>query len=742
MERSFDVHSVNNIFKPEYYYTCESWKGYELYDHEYSYEEIDNFFDEVLDYLNSQAEQGYPIFDKFDKKEIYNIPCSFDIEASSFRDAGTNQKAACMYIWQFGFNGSVIYGRTWDQFFDFLEQIVAVLGLSKKRMLYIYVHNLSYEFQWIKKFFEWDDVFALKKRKVAKAIFEAMGLEFRCSYLLANAGLAHVGEKMLTKYKVKKLVGNLDYSQVRSSSTSLTKEEIDYAMNDVRVVMSLIQEKIENEGGISHLPLTNTGYVRNRIRSVCMPDQYNSQKYHQVMNSLTIDSEEEYDQNKRALMGGFTHTGIKHANKTRENVDGADIASSYPFQMVTNYFPMSKAKYIGAPKSLEQFIDYLNSYCCIFDVEFHNLLPAVDYENYLSIHKCIAEDFTLNNGRIVSAKHCLCTLTEIDFDIVNRMYNWSSMSISNLRIYTRGYLPKPIITSVLELYSNKTKLKDVPGEVVEYLRSKNMTNSSFGMMLTDIVRPTYALNNDYEWYSEEAFKQKQLNSYNKSFNRFLYYTWGIYVTAHARHRLFEAIWEFGDDYIYADTDSVKGTNFEKHREFFEISNFKVEMALKKVCRIMDIDFSLVSPKTIYGDEKMLGVWEFDSHYLAFKACGAKRYMYINPPDKEHSEPYLGLTVAGLNKNTAIPYLMKNFDGDLKKILDNFHDGFTVPPGHAGKQTVTYIDVETQGYAYDYLNSRFEYHEASSVHMEPQGFSMSQTDEYLKMIKGITEDERR
>lgn len=742
MDLFFDAKAINKIAKPEYYYSFVRWKGYEFYDHEFSFDQRELFFHEVLDYLNSQAEMGYPIFDYFNKKEVYNIPCSFDIEASSFRDGGTNFKAACMYIWQFGFNGSVIYGRTWDEFFTFIEELVHFLGLSKNRLIYIYAHNLSYEFQWIKKYFEWDDVFALKKRKVAKAVFEPMGLEFRCSYLLTNAALAHVGEKMINKYKVKKLVGQLDYSLVRSSSTPLTKAELDYAMNDVRVVMSLIQEKIENEGGITHLPLTNTGYVRNYIRSVCMPDKHDAQKYRQIMHSLAIDSEEEYDQNKRALMGGFTHTGIKHANHISYNVDGADIASSYPFQMVSNYFPMSKAKLIGAPKSLEDFCDYLNSYCCIFDVEFFNLLPAVDYENYLSIHKCIAEDFTLNNGRIVSAKYCYCTLTEVDFDIVNKMYTWSSMRISNLRIYTRGYLPRPIITSVLELYSNKTKLKDVPEEAVEYLRSKGMVNSSFGMMLTDIVRPTYALNDDYEWYSEEAFKQKQLNSYNKSFNRFLYYTWGIYVTAHARHRLFEAIWEFGDDYIYADTDSIKGLNFEKHRNFFDVSNLKVELALKKMCRVMDIDFSMVSPKTINGEEKTLGVWEFDSHYLAFKAAGAKRYMYVNPPDEKHPEPYLSLTVSGLNKNSAIPYLLKTYDGDFDRIMSKFEDGFTVPPGYSGKQTVTYIDIKTKGYAYDYLNSRFEYAEASSVHMQPQIFSMSQTDEYLRMIEGIEEDERR
>ena len=741
MIRSFHPVKKDNGINHECYYNLK-WKGYNFFDHEYSFQELDSFMEEVDNYLNSLYKIGYPIIVGNSKKDIYNIPCSFDIEASSFRDEATREKAACMYIWQFGFNGSVIYGRTWEEFLSFLDIFSTYLELSPTRHLYIYVHNLSYEFQWIKKFFEWDDVFALKKRKVAKAIYEPRGLEFRCSYILTNAGLAHVADNMIIRYPVKKLVGNLDYSLIRSSATPLTKPEIDYAMNDVRVVMSLIQEKIENEGGIDQIPLTNTGYVRNYIREKCMPNKHDSQKTHQLMDSLSIDSEDEYKQDKNALMGGFTHAGILHANKTRRMMKGFDRTSAYPYEMLASYFPMSRAKYIGAPSSPEEFESYLNSYCCIFDVEFYNLLPAVDYENYLSIHKCIAEDFTLNNGRIVSAKKCFCSLTEIDFEICMKMYTWDNMKISNMRIYTRGYLPRSIILAILKLYENKTKLKGIPDQAVEYLRSKGMLNSSFGMMLTDIIRPSYRLNDDAEWITEEAQTAKLLNSYNKNFNRFLFYAWGIYVTAHARYHLFEAIWECAEDYVYADTDSVKCLNPEKHERFFKIANFKVEMALRKMCRVQNIDFELCRPETIDGEKKLLGLWEEDGNYLLFKTCGAKRYIYVNAPDKKHSEPYLGLTVAGLNKKTAIPYLLNNFDGDFIAILDHFHDGFTIPPGHAGKQTVTYIDNHISGYAYDYLNSRFDYNEESAVHMEAQGFSMSQTDEYLRMIDGIEEDERR
>ena len=739
-----NVDKFRPIFEPEYYYK-RGWEGYQFYDHEFNYQDITErygFYNEVATYLNREIAQGYPVFLESARNQIYNIPCSFDIETSSFQDAATNDKAACMYLWQFGFNGSSIYGRTWDEFFQFLQEFTEMLQLSPRRRIYIYDQNLSYEFQWIRNYFEWDKVFALKKRKVVRAVYSPMGLELKCSYLLANAGLAHIGDKLVTRYLVQKKVGDLDYSKVRSSNTPITKKELGYGMNDVRVVMSFIQEKIENDGGITNIPLTNTGYVRNFCRNQCMSDKHASQKYHDLMASLSIESEEEYEQDKNALMGGFTHTGILHANKILENVGSADLTSSYPAEMVASYFPMSSARFIGSPKDTDDFIAYLNRYCCIFDVEFTNLMPATEYEHYLSISKCVAENYTLNNGRIVSAEHCITTMTELDFDIMQQLYTWTSMRVTNLRIYTRGYLPKTIITSVLALYASKTRLKDVPGEVVEYLRSKNMVNAAFGMMLTDIVRPEYKIDPEGLWISEEAYKQKQLNSYNKSFTRFLYYTWGIYVTAHARHNLFQAIIEFGNDYVYADTDSIKGINFEKHLPFFTKYNFENLVRMKKMCNVMGIDFSEVAPKTVKGETKILGSWEIERSYALFKAAGAKRYIYVYPPDEKHPDGELSMTVAGLNKKFAIPYLLENFKGDKRAIMEYFEDGFYVPRGHTGKQTVTYIDHEISGYTYDYLGNRFDYHELSAVHMEPQGFIMSQTDEYLDLIRGVEQDERR
>ena len=710
------------------------WEGYKFYDHYFTYDKKEEFFGEIYDYLLNMESSGYPVIIKKGIHEYFNIPASFDIETSSWYEE--EEKRAAMYIWQFGFNGSVIVGRTWDEFMEFMQEIHEKLELSKKRTLLIFVHNLSYEFQFIRKLFEWDKVFSIKKRRPVYA--KSLGFEFRCSLLLSNYALEYVGDKVISKYKVKKQVGKLDYSKIRHSETPLTNDEMLYCIDDVRVVMSYIQEKIEQDGGIINIPLTNTGYVRRFCRNKCMANKLQSQKYHELMQSLQIRSEQEYDQLKRAFMGGFTHASILHANEVCEDVGSADLTSSYPYQMVSNYYPMTQATYIGSPSSEEEFIKLLETKCCIFDVYFYNLEASVEYENYLSISRCICTGEIVNNGRIVSAVECQTTLTEIDFEIVQSLYRWEYCKIENLRVYDRGYLPKPLIEAILELYGNKTRLKDIPEEAVEYMRSKNMVNASFGMMVTDIIRPEFVYDENDEWSAEspESLKTKQLSSYNRNFNRFLYYAWGVYVTAHARYALFQAINEFKEDYIYADTDSIKGYNFDKHKFFFTRYNMQVEASLLEMCNFMKIPFSAVSPANKLGDKKTIGVWEIEKPYKRFKTCGAKRYMF------EYYDNEMSLTVSGLKKKDAMKWLLEEFDGSHTFIFNYFRSGMWIPAGHTGKQTVTFIDEEHEGFITDYLGNCIHYEAPSAIHMEPQSYFMSQTKDYLDLISGVREDPNR
>ena len=675
------------------------------------------------------------------KVQYFNFPSSFDIETTSFIAGNTEDgepiKCATMYIWQLGFNGTVVYGRTWKEFLDTLRVLVDYLELSSNRRLIIYVHNLGYEFQFMRKWFDWDNVFAIKQRRPVYAI--CGGLEFRCSYFLSNYSLEYIGKSLLKKYPVKKLVGSLDYSKARHSKTPLTKEELNYCINDVKVVMSYIQEKIEHDGDISKIPLTNTGYVRNYCRKECffedIPEHDEEGRkralmnYRAIMKSLQLTDKDEYDQLKRAFQGGFTHASSLYSGKLMNDVGSADLTSSYPFTMVAQYFPMSKGTYIGKVEDADLFKYYLQKYCCVFDIEFTNLYPIMENENTLSSSRCVIDgESVINNGRVVSAEKLYTTITELDYDTIQKFYTWSKMKIYNMRVYHRGYLPRPLILAVLNLYRDKTELKDVMGKETEYMVSKNMINSAFGMMVTDIVRDEFTYND--EWAVEDADTASQLAGYNKNFNRFLFYGWGVWVTAHARHNLFSAIYEFGNDYVYSDTDSIKGINFDDHEEYFKKYNEKVFEQLLKMCNHYKIPFSKCQPKTIDGKPKLIGVWEREKGYKRFKTVGAKRYMY------ENRDGSLNMTVSGINKKFAIPWLLKDNNNNHDIIFEKFGDGFFVPAGHTGKMTMTYIDEEITGTLVDYLGEPYKFHELSVIHAENQSYYMSLVGEYIKFLEGI------
>lgn len=759
---------------------------YNSYDHYYTVSQLTEFFEEVGD---------LDIVEKNKFLSYYNCAAAFDIETSSLMLH--KSKFATMYIWQFGLNGVSIIGRTWYEFEEFISRLTEHLGLNHHKRLIVYVHNLAYEFQFLRKRINWckdnkgnDAIFSLKKRRPIYALAEC-GIEFRCSYFLSNCALSYIGAEMLFKYRVQKSVGDLDYNLVRHSKTELTPEEMEYCLNDIRVVMSYIQEKIENEGSIVELPLTNTGYVRKFTRAYCMGDfekdpevgRKKGMEYRAMMRCLQVTSEKEYAQLKSAFAGGFTHasptksrtgekgtyvsqlTGKKSKKKPYfTNVGSADLSSSYPYTMVSSYFPMSSSTFIGDVKYPEEFDALISHYCCLFTVTIYDIYQIFPYETYISVSKCTdkSDDYISQNGRICEASYITMNCTELDFDIISNVYGWSSIEVTNMRVYERGYLPYPFIMSILELYAAKTTLKGVADKQIEYMIKKGMLNSDYGMAVTDIVRDD-AIYCDGTWDSIEADANSQLTRYNHGYTRFLFYPWGVWVTAHARHNLWQAIFEFGEDYIYTDTDSIKGKNFEKHLHFFKLYNAHVKTKLYLMCDWYGIPKTMVRPKTKDGVPKLIGVWEREEDYVKFRTIGAKRYLY------EYASGELGLTVSGVNKNYALPYLLHKycgFDYDLCKlaystdprqkeeseaamkklielhktqsydaIFEVFDDSLVIPPGYSGKSIHTYVDCEFGGNVVDYKGVAKLCYEKSYTHLEPTGYVFSMSQEYLDYLAG-------
>ena len=270
--------------------------------------------------------------------------------------------------------------------------------------------------------------------------------------------------------------------------------------------------------------------------------------------------------------------------------------------------------------------------------------------------------------------------------------------------------------------------------IEEYQQSKENVNGCYGMTVTDICRDEINYIEYFEddqnvaWTHTESDYEKMINKYNRDKKRFLYYPWGLFVTSHARKIIWDAILECKEDYRYSDTDSVKFTNYEKHKQYFIDYNHRLLRRLKKVMEILNIPFEKCTPKTIEGKIKPIGVFDYEGTYKRFKYLGAKRYLYEDQNNELH------LTVSGVNKFVCVPYLLKTYK-DNTGVFNAFNDGLIIPKGYTGKQIHTYIDYETKGIVRDYLGKEYEYHELSGIHMEDTEYSLSMSEEFLRYLLG-------
>lgn len=664
--------------------------------------------------------------------EYLNLECSFDIETTStYTKEG--KKFSFMYLWGFGIgeHGDYLrYGRTWEEFKDLLDYVSNELNIHINRRLVVYVHNLGYEFQFFRKIFEWDTVFSVDDRKPIKALTVG-GIEFRDSYILSGYNLESLADN-LVKHKNKKLIGNLDYSLIRHHNTDITDEELEYMENDVTIILNYINEQIEQYGNIIKIPLTNTGRVREYVKHKCYYNEgkskYKSSKskrnnYRFIMENLTLEKDE-YLKLKRTFMGGFTHSNPINTDKVLQGVHSIDFISSYPSVMIAEKFPMGKGFTPSKDEILKNGYDYyMNNFCCVLNISVQNLKNEFVYDSYLSESKCKMEgDKLINNGRVFSAEYLNTYMTDVDYTIFKRCYKWDRIEIHDIICYPKGYLPKPIIESILTLYQDKTSLKGVKGKEVEYLLSKGMLNATYGMTVTDIVKDEITYTN--EWGVEPVSLETEIENYNTKKSRFLFYPWGVWVTAYARRNLWLGILSFKEDYIYSDTDSIKFFNYEKHEGFIKGYNKMVINKQLQTLNYYELDHNLLSPKTVEGICKPLGVWDYEGYYTRFKTLGAKRYLV-----EEDNQLYL--TVAGLSKMNGIHYMIEQCNNDFTKVFDMFTDDLKIPKENTGKNTHTYVDEEITETIIDYQGKEEIITSLSGVHLEPTSFSLSISDYFVK-----------
>lgn len=556
-----------------------------------------------------------------DKKKVDKTIYSFDIETTSYiilhnkifkavdyLNFNEDEKKECefrsnMYIWMFSINEDVYYGRTWAEFKEFIYKL-NLLNSSKK---IVFVHNLAFEFQYLKSIFNFDKVVARKAHKVMKCELSNYNIEFRCSYFMSNCAL-----KMLPKIfmlPVEKKVGDLDYTLLRNSKTELTKKELGYCEYDCLVVYHYIKRELETYERVDKIPLTSTGHVRRELKELIVDDF--DYKY-KVKKAININPHI-FNLLQEAFAGGYTHANWIYTDEIQKNITSWDFTSSYPYILVSHQFPSTEFKKCNI-KSRNQM---LSRFAYIILVEFTNI-KCKYYNNFISQSKCRnIKNGKFDNGRIISAESITITLTDIDFYFILDSYKYENYEIKESYYSIYDYLPKKFINFVLDKYVNKTKYKNVEGKEVEYAKEKNKFNSLYGMSVTNMIRDEVIYDNETDWSERELTNVEIIKKLNEEKKKsFLSFAYGVWVTAYARSNLLKNVIKLDEYVVYCDTDSMKLKNGYDKKVIDDYNKF-VENKLKYVSKILDIDYEKYEPTDSKGKKHLLGVFDNDGEYAEF-----------------------------------------------------------------------------------------------------------------------------
>lgn len=583
-----------------------------------------------------------------------------------------------------------VYGRKPSEFINFLVKLSEHYELSDDKKIIIYVHNLQYDFSYLKRYLmQYDptiEVLAIDNHAVLTV--DILGFRLICSYKLTNLSLAVLSDKYARKYR--KAVGEVDYDVLRFQDDELTDKDWCYMFSDVASQYDGIKEYLLMNGYTfcADAPFTSTGFVRVACRKASKKDE----RWRSEFENMRLDLRQ-YRICRQAFMGGITIASYLYSNKTIRATDGLvikhkDFTSSYPARQCLDSMPTGRPMWYGVIANKSKFEKLLTKYHCVFmltlfDVHIKQGITAP----YIPSSKCLAPKELLKvNGKVVYAKELTIAITELDYKWIKRQYNASNFRVSNMLCFKRGKMPEWLKAEIMQYFYNKSTLKHT--DPVLYAKSKNLLNGIYGMTATSIIRDKYTMNpltgairkyiaDDIDY--EDA---KALDKYYRSHNSFMPYQYSLYTTAWARDALMTMIECVGyENFLYCDTDSVFYIETPENAEAMD--------RYTKEC------IEKAKAGKAYVGDNYLGAPTDEPPLRAFRAIHAKCYA-MEEYNKDSRRYELNVVIAGIPKRSikwlkgegfVMPYKRTNAE-ELGNI-DNLADGFVF--SHCGGTRCVYND---------------------------------------------------
>ena len=668
------------------------------------------------------------------------VIATFDTETSTV--VINKCKHSFVYVWMFYLPhlDTMITGRTIEEYAGFC----ALLSDHLKAQLLVFVHNLSFEWQFLSGVYEFgkdgaSDVFTVKPRKILQATM--FRLEHRCSMLLSNLSLHSYTKEMQVEHQ--KLSGeDYDYSKLRYPWTELDEEkEWPYCTNDVvGLAEAVLKEMKMSKKDIYHFPFTSTGFVRSDLRKAVR--HISDNLFRQIQPNY-----EQYKALRRAFRGGDTHANRLTAGQVNPAGYSYDRSSSYPDVQCNHLFPMTPFKPI-------EDLDWKNvllrhkkyKRAIVMSCKFNNIrlkyknwgfpyIPADHWHTDLPVPNKGEEDqVEYDNGRVMSAPWVCMVITDVDLDIILKEYEFDDLIIFEAWESRYGMLP-PAFTDVVKFYyCSKTSLKGKEDFIVLYNKMKARLNAIYGCTAQDIIKADLQYDPvSHDWIEKlfdkntgeyhkpegdwEIFEQKMENAW-------LPYQFAVWTTAWARWELHQGLWNVfdqGGTPLYCDTDSVKYLG----------DNVRWDELNERLRKESELHGAYATD--IKGKVHHMGVWEKEgkaSHsFERFATLGAKKYCYeeLDPVEKTIT---LKTTIAAVSKKEGAAELAAAFG---PRALDRFamcrhkENEFTFVK--AGGTALIYNDVDDLDLEVD----GHHLHIGRNVVITDDTYQLSLQDDYSVLI---------
>lgn len=285
-----------------------------------------------------------------------------------------------------------------------------------------------------------------------------------------------------------KLVGNWDYELVRTPDTPLTDDELDYAAHDIYTLFAWMgyfcrNNPLVDESELAFRAVTKTGVVRVKrerlFAEIPVPGTRRTvgDYWRMVANTQLPVDDDELRTMHAVTRGGFTFTASRWAGVPFELDDelcvaGFDASSQHPAQMTSHFFPIDFKKQrtdvLNMDLEIVANIDrekLLGNWCNPFPVAFAALVrvnrlrlkrgsvyerdgiatlasarignrrfdddmneagAVFNEENRAMGYRDSAESPVIAFGKIESASTCELFVTELEWWVINQVYDYDN----------------------------------------------------------------------------------------------------------------------------------------------------------------------------------------------------------------------------------------------------------------------------------------------------------------------------